>query len=103
MLSSPPDKSFTDVPLEAESYNLPDSTSWVQEVASGKNLDFRGVRLLAEQYATNVQIIQQMVDGDKYELRDANGLTTPLIENGRILWTSGCHFEAVVTKVSFER
>lgn len=69
-----------------------------------KKLDFRGVRLLAEQYVTNVHIIQQIdvVDGDKYELRDADGLTTPLMENGRILWTSGCHFEAVVTKASFE-
>lgn len=37
VLSSPPDKSFTDVPLEAESYNLPASASWVQEVANVKS------------------------------------------------------------------
>lgn len=37
VLSSPPDKSFTDVLLEAESSNLPDSASWLQEVANAKS------------------------------------------------------------------
>lgn len=102
MFSNPSGTLFSDV-IAVKEENLPGSASWVQEVTDGKSLDFRAVRLLAERYKTNVQVIQQMVDGDKYELMDADGLTTPLMENGRILWTLGCHFEAVVTKVSFER
>lgn len=97
--SLPRDNFFTDGAVDGEKTNLPDLDAWTQEIADGKPFDFRGVRLVAEQCGTEVQLIQQMVEGDTYMLRDVDGFTTPLRENGRILWTSKCHFEAVVTKV----
>lgn len=97
--SLPRDTSFTDHPVDGEKTNLPDLDTWAQEIVDGKPLDVRGIWLVAEQCGTEVRIIQQMVEGDTYMLRDAYGFSTPLRENGRILWTSKCHFEAVVTKV----
>ena len=97
--SLPPHTFFTDDPVEEEETNLPDVNTWAQKIADGQSLDVRGVLLAAEQCGTDVQVIQQMVEGNTYMLRDVDGFSTPLRENGRILWTSGCHFEAVVTKV----
>lgn len=97
--SLPRDEFFTHGAVDGEKTNLPDLDAWTQDVADGGPLDVRGVGLVAEQCGTEVQLIQQMVEGDTYMLRDAHGLTTPLRENRRILWTSKCHFEAVVTKI----
>lgn len=92
----------TDEMMESEVENLPDLDSWIRGVLKGESLDVRGVHLLAKRFRVLVQILQQMVEGDSYMLRDVDGFSTPLRENGRRLWTSGCHFEAVVTMVSAE-
>ena len=97
--SLPPGGFFTHDPVEEEETHLPDAGTWACQIEDGQPLDVRGVLLLAEQCGTDVQIIQQMVEDDTYMLRDVDGYTNSLRENGRILWTEGCHFEALVSKV----
>lgn len=104
VLDQPRDEWFTDGPTPlAKSDDLPDPASCAPALLGGRPLDVRGVGLLGSIFATHVQIVQQMVDGKKYELMDAHGFSTPLVEKGRILWTGGCLFEAIVDKVSFQR
>lgn len=86
--------------MKRETQNLPDLDSWLRKILNGKSLDFRAVLLLAKWFGALVQIVQQMVDGDMYMLRDVDGFGMPLRETGRILWTGACHFEAVVSIVS---
>jgi hypothetical protein len=93
------DWSHADSVVEADSNNIPTLKTWGDEIRDGQRLDFRGIQLLSQVYNISTQITQQMVDGEKYELRDADGSSTPLAENGLILWTGACHFEAMVTKV----
>lgn len=99
MCSGPRDEFYVDGPVKGEEENLPDREAWTREVICGGPLDVRGTHLVAKQFLVPVQILQQMVESDAYMLRDADGLTTPLRNSGRILWTSKCHFEAVVLKV----
>lgn len=92
-------RGFTDSAVEGDEDNLPTIKDWGQEILDGQRLDVRSVTRLSSVYAIPTQIIQQMKDGEKYELRDAYGVCPPLAENGLILWTGACHFEAMVTKV----
>eukprot|EP00752_Nemacystus_decipiens_P010021 g8935.t1 len=96
MLARPRDEFHTDGPVVGEELNLPNMEAWAQEIIRGGQLDVRGIYLVAEQYQVSVQVLQQMVEGDTFMLRDVDGLCTPLRDSGHILWTSGCHFEAVV-------
>lgn len=97
--SRPLDGFFTHDKVEGEEVNLPDLDSWIQAVIDGGPLDFRGVDLVAELFGVEVQTLLHMTEGNAYILTDVDGLTTPLRKKGLILWTSGCHFEAVVAQV----
>lgn len=56
---------FTDGTVKGDADNLPTKNAWIDVIENDRELDFRGIfTLLAKQFGIDMQILQQMVDGD---------------------------------------